>query len=166
LKDTRWSIESGNPQAKYYSKRADNLVNACEILKQLPSIPPMTYYLVDTPDGTLGMDKTGFFTESLLKTKGLQTNYRCYGKSGESVDSQSLMDFGDEMRTQSAIANLKVHGQYGAYILMMKCGHCGYDSPIETQEGYMERECYFCGTNNKTHRCKVYITTMYGLVEL
>ena len=165
LNDSRWSV-SGDSQSKYYSRKADNLINACEILKQLSSIPPMTYYLVDTPDGTLGRDIIGFFTESPLKTKGIQTDYRCYGKSGESVESQSLMDFGDMMKTQIGVATIKANGKYANYILMMKCGQCGYESPIETKEGDMERECYFCGTNNKTHRADVNVYTMWGMVKL
>ena len=163
---SQWSM-SGNSQSKYYSKKANSLAEACEILKQLSSIPAMTYYLVDTPDGTLGRDTVGFFTESPLKTKGLQTNYRSYGKSGESVESQSLMNFdGDVVKTQSTVAALKAAGQYASLILMMKCGQCGYESPIETQEGGMDRECYFCGTNNKTHRMGVNVFTAQGMVKL
>ena len=165
LKDSQWSM-SGNSQCKYYSKKAGSLVEACEILKQLTSIPPMTYYLVDTPNGTLGRDIVSFFTESPIKTKGLQTDYRLYGKGGETVESQSLMIFGDMMKTQSTVAALKSSGQYASLILMMKCGQCGYESPVETQEGDIERECYFCGTNNKAHRGGVNVFTPQGMVKL
>ncbi|MDR2148374.1 MAG: hypothetical protein LBE91_18180 [Tannerella sp.] len=165
LKTSAWS-QSGNAQHKYYSQKAGTLLEACEILKRLPSIPPMTYYLVDTPDGTLGRDIVGFFTESLLKTGRLQTEYRSYGKGGESVEAQSLKDYGDIMKVQSTVAAIKSSGQYAKLILMMKCGHCGYESPVETQEGDLERECYFCGTNNKTHRGGVNVFTLKGLVKL
>jgi len=37
---------------------------------------------------------------------------------------------------------------------------------VETQKGDMERECYFCGTNNKTHRDAVNVFTARGVVEL
>ncbi len=126
----------------------------------------MTYYLVDTPDGTLGRDIIGFFTESPIKTRGLQTRYRRYGKSGESTEAQSLMIFGDMMKVHSTVATQKACGQYAELILMMKCGQCGYESPVETKEGDMERECYFCGTNNKTHRGGVNVFTMNGVVRI
>ncbi|MDR2921535.1 MAG: hypothetical protein LBV72_19485 [Tannerella sp.] len=165
LADAQWSM-SGDSQSKYYSKRVNSLVEACEILKQLSSISPMTYYLVDTPDGTLGRDIVGFFTESPLKTKGIRTKYSCYGKSGVSVEAQSLKDYGDMLKTQSTVATLKASGQYGVLVLMMKCGQCGYESPIETNAGDMERECYFCGTNNKSHRGEVNVFTMQGMVKI
>jgi len=162
---SQWTMR-GNAQAKYYSKKADSLASACEMLKKLASIPPMTYYLVDTPNGTLGRDIVGFFTESPIGTKGIQTSYRYCGKGGESVEAQSLKDFGNMIQTQSTVAAIKSSGQYAKLILMMKCGHCGYESPVETQEGEMERECYFCGTNNKTHRGGVNVFTARGVVKL
>jgi hypothetical protein len=162
---SQWSM-SGDPQSKYYTKKADSLIIASEILKELSAVPPMSYYLVDTPNGTLGRDIVGFFTESQVKTRGIQSNYRCYGKSLESVEAKSLINYGDMVKTQSSVAALKAHGQYAKLILMMKCGHCGYESPIETEEGNMERECYFCGTNNKTQRGAVTVFTMQGEVKI
>jgi hypothetical protein len=108
----------------------------------------------------------GFFTEAPLKTRGLKTHYRCYGTSGGSVGAQSLKDYGEMLKVQSAVAALKASGQYARYVLMMSCGQCGYESPVETQEGDMERECYFCGTNNQTRRGAINVFTAQGLVKL
>ncbi|MDR1688761.1 MAG: hypothetical protein LBS21_09165 [Clostridiales bacterium] len=159
-----WTM-SGNANARYYSAKAPSLCFAGEILSQLTNVPPMTYYMVDTPDGTLGRDIVGFFTEAPIKTKGLSTKYRTYGLTG-AVSAESLMGYGDFVKMHSIAAATKMNGQYTKLVMMMKCGHCGYESPVETQAGDMERECYFCGTNNKTTRGGVSVFTAKGLVEL
>jgi hypothetical protein len=135
------------------------------MLSKLTDIPPMTYYMVDTPNGTIGRDIVGYFTSGPIRTKGLATQYRTYGING-AAEAISLIDYGDMMKTNSTTAALKANGQYAKLILMMKCGHCGYESPVETDAGDMERECYFCGTNNKTSRGKINVFTQWGLIEL
>jgi len=52
-----------NGGSVYYSQNADSLYAAGEMLKVLTAIPPQTYYMVDTPEGTLGRGVNGFFTE-------------------------------------------------------------------------------------------------------
>ena len=153
-----------NGGAKYYSQNADNLLLATEILKQLTSIPPQTYYMVDTPDGTLGRDINGFFTEAPINTANLKIDNPC--GITESVQAQSLMGYGNMIDNQKSVALLKKTGQYAKLVLMMKCGQCGYESPIEATVGDLERQCYSCGTNNKTHRGSIKVFTANGEVEI
>jgi len=162
-KVSSWSFQT-NGGSNYYSQNAGSLLDASEILKKLSSIPPQTYYLVDTPDGTLGRDINGFFTEALIKTAHLKIDNPC-GETG-SVQAQSLMGFGDMLKNQSSVAYQKINGQYAKLVLMMKCGQCGYESPIETVAGEMERQCYNCGTNNKTHRGAISVYTATGTVDV
>ena len=164
IKPGRWSFQTSGG-SNYYSQNAGSLLLASEILKQLTSIPPQTYYLVDTPDGTLGRDINGFFTEALIKTANLKIDYPC-GKT-ESVQAQSLMGFGNTEENMSSVAVIKNSGGYAKLILMMKCGQCGYDSPIETVSGDMERQCYFCGANNRTQRGNIVriVNTPHGIVR-
>jgi ribosomal protein S27E len=161
----KWSVHASG-QSKYYNANADNLYAACEILKQLSSIPPMTYYTVTTPDGTLCKDIVDFYTEAPLKTKGLRVKHRSLGKDSEAVDALSLIQAGDMLKANASVANLKSAGEYAKLILMMKCGHCGYESPVETEQGDIERECYFCGSTIKTTRGGVTVYTANGAVNI
>ena len=163
VKQGSWSIQT-NGESSYYSQNAGSLLDASEILKQLTSIPPQTYYLVDTPDGTLGRDINGFFTEASIKTAHLKIDNPC-GETG-SVQAQSLMGFGNMVNNQNSVAQLKARGQYAKLILMMKCGKCGYESPIETVAGEMERQCYSCGINNKTCRGTISVYMASGTVDV
>jgi len=163
IKPASWSFQT-NYGSNYYSQNAGSLLDAADILKQLTSIPAQTYYLVDTPDGTLGRDINGFFTEAPIKTANLKIDKHC-GKT-ESVQAKSLMGFGNMVNNQNSVAQLKARGQYAKLILMMKCGKCGYESPIETVAGEMERQCYSCGTNNKTCRGTISVYTENGAVEV
>jgi len=158
-----WSFKR-NGGSVYYSYKADSLFVAGEILKKLVFIQPQTYYMVDTPDGTLGRDANGFFTEKPIKIRDLTIN----STLGEvdSIKPQSLTMFGETIKNQSAVAHIKANGQYAKLILMMKCGKCGYESPIETEEGDFERQCYSCGTINKAHRAKITVNTTMGIVEI
>ena len=163
MKSSAWSLQT-NGGSNYYSQKAGSLLAASEILKNLDSIPSQTYYLVDTPDGTLGRDINGFFTEAPIKTANLKIDNPC-GKT-ESVQAQSLMGFGNMVNNQNGAALQKVRGQYAKLILMMKCGQCDYEFPIETVAGNIERQCYHCGTNNKTHRGSISVHTANGTVEV
>jgi uncharacterized membrane protein YhaH (DUF805 family) len=158
-----WTLKQ-NGDNKYYSQNANSLLQATEILKKMASIPPLTYYLVDTPDGTLGRDINGYFTEAPLKTKNLKVEFN-RGKSG-SVELEGLHGFGDVMKNQSSVALLKKNGQYGPLVLLMKCGECGYESPVETKAGDLERQCYCCGTMNHGSRGKINIVMGSGVVEI
>ena len=82
------------------------------------------------------------------------------------VEPKSLTGFGDMIKNQTGTAVIKKSGQYAKLILMMKCGHCGYESPIETEAGEIERQCYYCGTINKTHRGAINVHTPYGMVGI
>jgi len=93
-----WENDSVDSQKPYERYTMDNE-------RQL--IYPVDNILVDTPNGTLGRDIVGFFTESPLKTKRLHIHYRYYGKSGKSAEYQSLMIFGDMMKVQSAVRTTK-----------------------------------------------------------
>ena len=158
-----WSLQT-NGGAKYYTQKADSLYRASEILKKLDDIPPQTYYLVDTADGTLGRDINGFFTEAAIKTKSL--NVSAPSGQADTVQAQSLLGFGDMIKNQTSVAHLKMTGEYAKLILMMKCGQCGYESPIETVAGDMERQCYACGANNKAHRGRISVHTERGAIEV
>lgn len=153
-----------NGGSVYYSQNAGSLYAASEILKGIAFVPPQTYYMMDTPDGTLGRDVNGFFTEGPIKTANLKTEKP--GGALGSVESQSLVGFGDMMKNQSGTAMIKKSGQYAKLVLMMKCGQCGYESPVETEAGEMERQCYSCGTINRTCRGAISVYTAYGTIEI
>ena len=158
-----WSLQT-SCESRYYSQNAGSLYAASEILKNLDSVPSHTYYMIDTPDGTLGRDINGFFTESPIKTQNLKIDNPC----GETcpVQPQSLMGYGDMIKNQTSVAYIKMSGQYAKLVLMMKCGKCGYESPIETEVGNIERECYYCGIKNKTNRAGISVYTENGVVEV
>ena len=144
-----WKVQiSGD--SRYYSKAADNLFVASEVLIRLSFISPQLYYMVDTPDGTLGRDINGFFTEAPIKTKNIMLESPC--AATDPVQAQSLTDFGDPIKNLNSVAVLKMSGQYAKLVLLMKCGKCGYEFPVETEAGDMERQCYNCGSINKAHR--------------
>lgn len=145
----RWE-EKRSGQNHYFTQRGRSLLHATEILKAVPSISGQTYYAVETPDGTLGRDMFGFYTEVPIKTSGLrlETSAPVRGL----VESVSLTAFGDAMKSQTAVAQVKSAGQYAAFVLLLECGHCGYKSPVETKAGDLERQCYACGATNKSHR--------------
>jgi hypothetical protein len=140
-----WASKHQGP-ATYYSRSAGSLLDATEILKQVGSIPGMTYYVVDTPDGSLGRDINGYYTESPLKTQGLTVASRSTVPG--TVEFSSLRGQGHDQQEMTAAAALKKSGKYARFILMMECGRCGYRSPVETQAGSLVRECYCCGTKN------------------
>ena len=137
-------------QNRYYSQKANSLLQAVELLKKMSSVPKLTYYVVDTPDGSLGRDINGYYTEAQIKTKGLIVESRL--SKSETVEFLSLNGFGDMLANQTTVAQLKKSGQYARLVLFMKCGHCGYESLVETLPGELVRECYCCGVTNKGHR--------------
>ena len=140
-----WSVDHRG-QYTYFTKTAGTLLEATEFLRAVASIPGLTYYAVDAPDGRLGRDMNGFFTEGPLKTKGLQL--ATTAPVPAPVEFESLTDPGNAMANQSVVANLKQQGQYAKFILEMECGRCGYKSPIETEGGDLTRQCYCCGAEN------------------
>lgn len=159
----QWVLEREG-QNKYYTQKANSLLQAVEMLKKVDSIPQLTYYVVATPDGSLGRDITGFYTEAPLKTKNLIVESRS-DRSG-AVEFLSLKCFGDTFANQKAVAYLKKNGRYSRFILLMGCGHCGYQSPIETQPGSLVRECYCCGVKNKGPRATVKVFLDSSIVEI
>jgi hypothetical protein len=159
-----WKLEQSGP-SRYFSQEAGTLLRAAELLKKLDSIPELTYYLVDTPDGTLGRDINGLYTEGPLKTErlALETEAR---RSPDTVESLSMTGFGDMMKNQVGAAQLKSMGRYAKLVLLMECGHCGYKSPVETEPGPMTRECYCCGTTNQGTRASIHVAIGPGMVEI
>jgi len=151
-------------QCKYYSQKASSLLQAAEVLKKINSIPQYTYYVVDTPDGSLGRDINGFYTEAAIKTKNLTVETRV--AKSEIVESLSLLGSGNMMANQTAVAQLKKNGQYARLVLFMKCGQCGYEFPVETLAGDLVRECYCCGATNKSHRGSINIFLGSSMVEI
>ncbi len=144
-----WAVKQKG-QNKYYMQNANNLLEASEILKKIGYIPQLNYYVVDTQNGSLCRDINGYYTEASIKTKNLIFESRC--EKSETVNFSSLTGFGDMQANQMTVAHLKKTGQYSKLVLLMKCGNCGYQSPIETQPGTLIRECYCCGVENKGHR--------------
>jgi hypothetical protein len=149
MRGGRWE-EKRSGQNRHCTQRGRSLLHATEILKAVPSISGQTYYVVETPDGTLGRDMFGFYTEAPTKTSGLrlETSMPVPGP----VESVRLTAFGDAMKSHTSVAQLKLAGQYAAVVLLLECGHCGYKSPVETKAGDFERQCYACGAMNKSHR--------------
>ena len=159
----QWVLDQKG-QNRYYTQKAHSLLQAAEILKKIGAIPQFTYYMVDTPDGSLGRDIQGYYTESALKTENLTVESRC-GKS-EAVEFLSLQGFGDMQKNQTTVAFLRKNGKYSRLVLLMKCGHCGYESPVETQSGSLVRECFCCGVKNKGHRGTVAVFLDPSMVEI
>ncbi|MFA5336984.1 MAG: hypothetical protein WC330_01465 [Candidatus Omnitrophota bacterium] len=153
----QWKGER-NGSAQYYTQNVGSLFHANELLKKVNSIPPVTYYVVITPDGSLGRDIQGFYTEAPIKTKNILVEIS--GVRQKAVESLSLTGFGDMIANHNTVAQLKSQGQYARLVLQMKCGQCGYESPIETEPGSFVRECYCCGTENKCSRGS--ITVHFG----
>lgn len=150
---------------EYFTQQADTLLHATELLQAVSSVPGLTYYTVETPDGALGRDALGFYTEAPLKTHGLSLLPSV--PEPVTVGSMSLTAYGDDpMRSQLVVAQLKQQRQYANFVLLMECGRCGYKSPVETSAGEMERQCYCCGAVNRTHRASVSVATPYGMVDI
>ncbi len=159
----QWALKQ-NAQNRYYSQKADSLLQAAEILKKIDAIPELAYYVVDTPDGSLGRDINGFYTEAAIRTKNLTVESR--RAKSEAVEVSSLMGFGDVLKNQMSVALLKKAGDYARLVLLMKCGQCGYESPVETQPGSLARECYCCGVENEGDRGNVYVYLGAEKVEI
>lgn len=159
----RWALKVKG-QFKYYERRASSLLEAAEILKKVDATPQLTYYTVTTPAGALGRDCQGFFTEAPLKTKNLTVGTR--SERSKTVEFSSLRLVGDPRQLQTSVALLKKKGEYARLVLLMKCGKCDYESPVETQAGSLVRECYCCGTENAGHRGTVSVALGTGMVEI
>jgi hypothetical protein len=159
----QWTA-SRKEQRKYYTQEASSLLQAVESLKKISSVPQLTYYVVETPDGTLGRDVNGYYTEAPIRTHNLRVQARC--DKTETVELVSLKGFGNEVANLNCAAFLKKSGQYSRLVLLMKCGNCGYESPVETQAGTLVRECYCCGVKNKGHRGSVNVFIGSGTVEI
>ena len=141
----RWGTTKKG-DAGFHAQRGPTLLYAAETLKKLGDIPGLTYYVVETPDGSLGRDIFGFYTETPIKTFGL-TPGSTVGVD-TSVEMGRLTGSGDQMKQASTIANLRSVGKYSFLVLMMECGRCGYESPVETEPGPLSRQCYCCGASN------------------
>jgi hypothetical protein len=159
----RWALKVKG-QNKYYEQRASSLLEAAEILRKVDAIPQLTYYTVTTPDGSLGRDSQGYYTEAPIKTTNLIVGSR--GDRSRVVEFSSLRGFGDTLKNQTSVALMKKNGQYSRLVLLMKCGKCDYESPVETQAGSLVRECYCCGTENTGHRGEVSVLVGTGMVEI
>jgi len=161
--DVNWK-EQRSGGSTYRSCNAPTLFRAVEILRRIGSIPQFVYYIVDTPDGSLGRDVFGFFTEAEIKFIGIHLETDINRTSP--VESLSMTAFGNALQNQSSVAVQKSAGQYAKFILEMECGHCGYKSPVETHEGTFKRQCYACGTVNNTRRGKINVMTQSGSVAI
>jgi hypothetical protein len=144
-----WTVDQRG-QNRYCTQSGNSLLHATELLMAVGSVPELTYYTVETADGALSRDTFGFYTEGPIKTSGL--TLVSSAPVPDTVESLSLTAYGDAMKSQLSVAQLQRQGQYANFILLMECGRCGYKSPVETQAGAMERECYCCGATNKTSR--------------
>ena len=148
----QWQKEQKGPST-YYTQKASSLLEATELLKKVDRIPSVTYYVVETPDGSLGRDMNGFYTEAPIRTDNLRVECKRDNTPAE-VQCLSLTDFGNTMENQRNTAITKTQG-YAKLILLMECGACGYKSPIETEAGSLVRQCYCCGTKNTASRAPV-----------
>jgi hypothetical protein len=160
----QWALDQSG-QNRYYTQRGMSLLHATELLKAVPSVPELTYYTVETPDGALSRDMLGFYTEAPIKTSGL--TLPTSEPVSDTVESLSLTSYGDDaMKSQASVAQLQQQGHYANFVLLMECGRCGYKSPVETQAGAMERQCYCCGATNKTSRGNITIYLGSAVVEI
>jgi hypothetical protein len=159
----QWATRSQG-QYTYLSRSAGSLLEATELLRTAGSVPPLTYYTVDTPDGVLGRDMNGFYTEAPIKTKNLRLAVT--PATRDTVEFAGLKAFGDNLAAESTVAALKSTGEYARLVLMMECGRCGYQSPVETVSGELVRQCYCCGTVNRGTRGGVNVAISGGFVEI
>jgi hypothetical protein len=162
-----WREQRSNG-ATYRSYQAPTLYWATEILRHIPTVPQNTYYVVDTPDGSLGRDIFGFYTEAPIKTSGIRLESDP-GTTAQ-VSALSLTAFGDTigdaMKSQASVAALKAAGQYASFVLQLECGDCLYKSPVETEEGFFKRQCYACGAPNEVQRGQILVMTHSGQVAI
>jgi uncharacterized membrane protein YhaH (DUF805 family) len=158
-----WNKQSSDG-ATYLSCNAPTLFRATEILRGISSIPPNTYYVVDTPDGSLGRDLNGFYTEVQIKSNDIRLETGA--NKTTPVKALSLTAFGNVEKNQNGVALLKSTGQYASFVLQIECGHCGYKSPVETTGGVFERQCYACGTVNETRRAQIRVHTSQGAITI
>lgn len=159
----RWAFNQKG-QHRYFTQTAHSLLHATEILKKVEAIPELTYYTVDTPNGSLGRDIQGFYTEGPIKTENLVLEVE-RPQSG-AIEFSHLKGFGDMMKNQTTVALLRKTGQYARLVLLMQCGHCGYESPVETQAGPLARQCYCCGLENSGQRGNVTVILDSGMVQI
>lgn len=145
----RW-VTTKNGDATFHTQQGPTLLYAAETLKKLGDIPGLTYYVVETPDGGLGRDIFGFYTEKPIKTTGITPGSTVGADT--SVELAGLTASGDQMKQAATIANLRSVGKYAYLVLMMECGRCGYESPVETEPGPLSRQCYCCGATNTGSR--------------
>jgi hypothetical protein len=149
---------------KYYRGSAGTLFEATETLNGLNQVPSLTYYIVETPDGNLGRDCEGFYTEAPLKTQGVRLKTK--DGVGARVEFESLVFPGNVMLGAQMVAQLRSSGGYAKLIFTMKCGRCGYDSPVEADAGTVSRECYRCGATNTGQRMSINLATPKGYTEV
>jgi hypothetical protein len=145
----RWTTTTKG-DATFHAQRGPTLLYAAETLKKLGDIPGLTYYVVETLDGSLGRDVFGFYTETPIKAFGLAPGSTVGVDT--SVEMGRLSASGDQMKQASTIANIRSVGKYACLVLMMECGRCGYESPVETEPGPLSRQCYCCGASNTGSR--------------
>jgi hypothetical protein len=163
--ETGWKLfQGGDNQSQSYSKKADNLFQATEILRNISNIPDLTYYIVETPDGNLGRDMNGFFTEGPLNTKNLivrerQNNLRSFKCAG-------LFGFGNMRQNHLAVAQIIQTGNHAKLVLLMRCGNCNYESPVETHAGSFIRECFKCGSTNNCERGDILVNIDGGTFHI
>ena len=91
LAQNRIGESGGRNEPVYNSFKAATLYGATELLRGLPAVPPNTYYVVETPDGNLGRDIIGFYTETPLKTVGI--SLEANAALSQFVDAMSLTVF-------------------------------------------------------------------------
>jgi len=159
----RWTLDDRG-SARYYTQRANSLLHAAELLTAVPSVPEQTYYVVETPNGSLCRDIFGFYTEAPIETSGLKLENPQPALG--TVESLSLTAYGDAMKSQLSVAQLRGQGQYANFVLLMECGQCGYKSPVETQAGPMTRQCYCCGATNNTTRGNINVNLGPNMIEI
>jgi hypothetical protein len=158
-----WTLKQSGKN-RYYNQAVGSLLHAAETLKKIGHIPELTYYTVDTPDGPLGRDTLGFYTEGPIKTKNLALETEFV--HSDPVECSSLTCYGDIMKSGTTVAQLRKSGQYAQLVLLMKCGRCGYESPVETQAGSSVRQCYCCGTANKCQRGEINVFLGSSMVKV
>jgi hypothetical protein len=161
--NTEWTSELRGDN-RHYEMKGQTLYQATESLKGVGAVPARTFYVVNTPDGSLGRDLEGFYAPSALRTIGLTVPSR--RSESRPVEARGLKSYGDGAASQRTTARNKLSGEYSKLVLLMTCGTCGYESPVETQPGQMVRECYRCGVKNSCQREKIAVTIDAGTVEV
>lgn len=149
-----------------YRQEVKTLMHASVLLSRIEYIPPGTWYLAQTPDGVIGRDINGFFVNPFIRTGSLHLACGRQKMSRPVYEEDGFSCCANKEDKFRLTALLKEFGYDECLTLLMKCGRCGYESPVHTRAGSFKRECYCCGAKNNVRRDPIKVETGSTTVEI